>query len=233
MSIVLAIPDQHYPFHHKDSVDFLSAIYETEDCDTVVHLGDLIDGHAVSRFESDPDGFSAGHEFEKAVDELGELYALFPNVKACYGNHDIRIASKAYSAGIPKAFVKDFSDIIQSPEGWDWQDDHVIDGVLYFHGTGFTGVFATRQMLLAKMQSVVHGHTHGHAGVIHIAQSTYPPKHVMGMNAGSLVDEKAYAMAYAKHSRVKCSTGAGVIKNGNMFWHAMSLNKSGRWDGRL
>jgi len=229
MSNVLAIPDCHAPFMHKDSVKFLKWVYDEFDLDTVVHLGDIIDWHAMAQFDADPDGYSPKDELSKAVDQLQELYELFPVVKGCYGNHDIRAYRKAFGAGIPRGLLKDFNEIIQAPDGWEWRDEWEIDGVNYNHGNGYTGMYATRTMLLSKMKSVVHGHTHGHAGTIHI--STDHNKSVQGMNAGCLVDHTAYALAYAKFARVKSSLGAGVVHNGIMTWVPMVVNKKNRWVG--
>lgn len=232
MSTILAIPDLHYPFNHQDSIDFLSALHEEHGVDQVVCLGDLFDLHAFSRYTYDPDGFGPGHEFQTALDKVRELYALFPKVKATFGNHDIRGMKKAFESGIPKNFLRSFEEIIECPPGWEWADEHIIDGVLYMHGNGFSGIYATRRMMMLKMMSIVHGHTHGHAGVIHMAQSA--TRFVTGMNAGCLIDEKAYAMAYAKETPVKASLGAGIVQDGHiMHWHPMIRDTKNRWVGKL
>jgi predicted phosphodiesterase len=232
MARVMAMPDMHFPFQHKDSIDFLSMLAEAYECDTFVNLGDLLDFYSVSDYKSDPSAMSAGAEYIKAIEQVGELYEYFPYVLACYGNHDLRIQKKAYNAGIPEEFLKDFNEVIHSPDGWDWQEEHIVDGVLYLHGNGYSGVYATRHMLMSKMQSVVHGHTHALAGVMHMQVS--PTKDVYGMNAGCLADPVSYAMAYAKNARTKPSLGAGIILDGIPFWIPMQLTKSGkRWNGEI
>lgn len=234
MSTVLAIPDMHLPFNHRDALPFLEAVtWEPKYApDEVVCLGDIIDYHALSQYVSDPDGYSAGEEHKAAMRKIEDVYELFPEVKGCLGNHDIRAYKKAFNAGIPNGYLKDFNEIIGCPDGWQWADEWEIDGVLYHHGNGYTGVYATRQMLLSKMQSVVHGHTHSLAGVIHI--QTSESHHVFGMNCGCLTDDDAYAAAYAKFARTKGSKGCGVIIDGVPFWVPMLMNKSGkRWSGKI
>jgi predicted phosphodiesterase len=232
MSRVLAIPDMHYPFQHKDALGFLTSVRDAYGTDTTVCLGDLIDFHAISDYVTDQDGWSAGHEYKAAMKGVANLYEEFPEALACFGNHDIRAYKKAFNAGIPKDFLKDYNDIVNAPEGWQWAEEHEVDGVLYMHGNGYTGVYATRHMMMNRMKSVVHGHTHGNAGVMHI--QTSPTEYVMGMNAGCLVDGNTYAMAYAKYARTKSSMGCGLVIDGVPFWIPMLLNKSGkRWNGVL
>jgi predicted phosphodiesterase len=232
MARVLAGPDKHAPFMHQDAVNFLGAVADEYDIDTYVDLGDLIDNHAMSDYDVDPDGYAAGDEYLKAMEQLQDLYDLFPDAKACYGNHDIRVHKKAHKAGIPKGFLRDFSDIIQSPVGWEWADEHIIDGIMYTHGTGYSGVYATRHMMMHKMSSVVHGHTHAYAGVMHM-QINFKDS-IFGMNAGCLQAQNTYATDYAKYYRMRPSIGAGIVLDGIPFWIPMLMNKSGkRWNGNI
>lgn len=63
---VLVIPDTHAPYEHPDTLEFLAAVAARYRPDTVVHLGDEADKHALSFHDSDPNLDSAGMELEKA-----------------------------------------------------------------------------------------------------------------------------------------------------------------------
>ena len=232
MSTVLAIGDLHFPFQHKDALKFVEAAYDVYMPDTVVQLGDLFDFHALSDYTSDPDGYSPGNEYQKALEVAEGFYLLFPQLKACWGNHDRRIWKKAFKAGLPQSMLKDWPQIVRSPKKWEWADDYSIDGVTYIHGDGYSGVNATREMLRSKMTSVVHGHLHANAGVIHM--QLHNGKCIMGSNAGCLVDNESYAMAYAKYSRTAPSLGVTLAFDGVLQWLPMVLNKSGKkWNGKI
>ena len=52
---VLVISDLHIPYHHKDAFAFLKAIKKEFKPDTVINIGDLLDFHAISMHEHNPD----------------------------------------------------------------------------------------------------------------------------------------------------------------------------------
>jgi hypothetical protein len=43
-----------------------------------VFIGDIIDNHASSYHETDPDGMSAGHELRLAIQNIKKWYEAFP-----------------------------------------------------------------------------------------------------------------------------------------------------------
>ena len=51
---ILVISDQHAPYHHIDTLDFLSAIKEKYKPDCVVNIGDEMDWHSISFHDSHP-----------------------------------------------------------------------------------------------------------------------------------------------------------------------------------
>ena len=54
---VLVIGDTHEPFCHPKYRDFCYEVGNKFQCAEVVHIGDEVDGHAISYHESNPDGF--------------------------------------------------------------------------------------------------------------------------------------------------------------------------------
>lgn len=86
---VLVIGDTHIPFEHKHYLAFCKRIEKEYKCSQVVHIGDLVDNHALSfKYESDPDGHSPKDEISLAKRRLSEWFESFPNVLLCRGNHD-------------------------------------------------------------------------------------------------------------------------------------------------
>ena len=228
---VLVIPDLHIPFEHKSALSFLKLVRLKYQTDTTVCVGDEVDMHALSRYVSDPDGFSAGHEYKAAMSKLKKWYAAFPKVLVCSSNHTSRPYRKAFDAGIPKEFIKSYQALLGAPSGWKWADSWEVDGVRYEHGEGFSGMLAHRHIAIARMQSTVIGHVHSNAGVAHVA--TTKNKGVYGMNAGCLIDQTQYAFAYAKHARTKGSLGCGVVLGGVPYWVPMVVDSKGNWINKV
>jgi len=131
---VLVIGDPHEPFTLEGYMAFCRSVQEEYDCGTVVHIGDAVDNHAVSYHEKDPEGMSAGDEFNLALLKMKEWYYTFPNVKVCIGNHDALPFRKAFTAGLPKTWLKTYQELLQSPPTWQWDFTHEINGVIYQHG---------------------------------------------------------------------------------------------------
>ncbi len=223
---VLAIPDFHAPFEHPDAVEFLKWAKKKYAPDVVVDLGDEIDFHALSDYDTDPDGYSPGHELDKAIEHLQELYNLFPNVKVCTSNHTARPFKRAYKSGIPKAFIRDYREFLKAPIGWEWADKHEVDGIIYEHGEGMSGNQGAIKAAVGNMQSTVIGHLHSDAGIQYLAND----KHLIyGFNVGCLLDRHAYSAAYGKHMKKKPILGVGIIDKGIPTFIPMILSSNGRW----
>ena len=229
-TVVLAIPDLHCPFEHKDALPFLKAVKKLYKPTDVVCLGDEIDAHSLGNYDHDPDGMAAGAELEAAIDHLQDFYKLFPNVKVCTSNHTARPYRQAFKFGIPKAFLKGYSEFLAAPKGWKWADSWEVDGVIYEHGEGFSGASAAIKSADGNMQSTVIGHIHAFAGIQFSANS----KHlIFGFNAGCLIDRHAYAFAYGKKIKSKPILGCGIIVNGVPTFIPLLLNSKGRWTRKL
>lgn len=228
--IVLAIPDTHFPFEHQDMFEFLAAVKAEFKPTKVVHLGDEIDAHALSNYLTDPDGFSAGEEHKLAITKMHSLYDMFPVVTVCTSNHTARPFRKAFGAGIPKAFLRSYSEILQAPKGWSWHDRVIIDEISYEHGEGFSGAAAAQLIARGNMRSTVIGHIHSFAGINYIST---PEQLLFGFNAGCLINNDAYAFAYGKNFKSKPILGCGVIYKGVPQFIPMVIGKNKRWVGSI
>ncbi len=176
-------------------------------------MGDEADHHTLSKYKSDPDGHSPGRELELTIDDLKRLYKIFPKVKVCISNHGSRPFRVAFDAGIPLGLMREYSDFLKAPEGWEWKNHYIIDKVKYLHGDGKSGQAGTLQLVREHGCSVVHGHFHTYGGVQYL-QSNDPFFRRFGLNTGCLIDDRMYSFKYGKHIATKPTIGCGVVIDG-------------------
>lgn len=200
--------DTHIPFQHPNYLTFLKDTFAEWGVEEVICLGDLIDNHAISRFQSEPCADGAYLELAKAREAVKELTEAFPNVKMCRGNHDDIAYRQAKTLGIGDVFIKPFREIYGLPPTWELEDEYVIDGVLYTHGTGRGGKHATYNIAVDERMSVCSGHTHTGGGVNYIANKT---ETIFALNTGALIDQSAYAFEYSKYSKHRPTLGCGIV----------------------
>lgn len=205
---ILVIGDTHLPFCLDGYLEFCRAQQERFNCGTVVHIGDEVDNCAMSYHELNPDGHGAGREADLAQRELYKWYHVFPEVKVIIGNHSSMHFRKAFTSGIPKRFLKDYSSVWDAPSTWTWHMELEMYGVYFVHGTGSAGDRAAYNKALTRRQSVVQGHIHTIASVQH---SSSPSDCIYGMQVGCGVDDESYAMAYAKVNAKPSILSCGVI----------------------
>ena len=209
---VLVIGDLHEPFCLDNYLSHCIETYNKYKCNEVVFIGDIIDNHASSYHETDPDGHSAGQELKMAIQRIKEWYKAFPKATVIIGNHDRLIMRKAYSSGLSKLWIKDYAEVLGTP-GWNFTESIEIDDVLYIHGEGGTA----RQRARRDLQSVVQGHLHTQAYVDWIVGSKFK---IFGCQVGCGIDHKTYAMTYAKEF-AKPAIGCAVILNGKTVFNEM------------
>lgn len=209
---VLVIGDLHLPFTLDGYLEHCIETYYKHNCNEVVFIGDIIDNHASSYHETDPDGYSAGQELKLAIQRIKEWYKAFPKATVIIGNHDRLIMRKAYSSGLSKLWIKDYAEVLGTP-GWTFTESIEIDDVLYIHGEG--GVARTRAR--RDLCSIVQGHLHTQASVDWIVGKNFK---IFACQTGCGIDAKAYAMAYAKEF-AKPAIGCAVILNGKTVFNEM------------
>lgn len=203
----LAIGDLHEPFCREGYLKFVKSVQKRFDCKRVVFMGDLIDNHYPSFHTTDPDGYGGGMELDMAIDRLKVWYKNFPNAYVCEGNHDALIKRKAFESGIPKKWIKGYSEIFETPN-WEYGEEFEFDGVLYTHGTGSSGDAAAFKQALYRRKSITQGHLHSFASVQYTASEN---DRLFGMIVGCGVDQKSYSFAYAKTFPRKFIISCGVI----------------------
>lgn len=228
---ILVIPDQHAPYQHPDTLDFLQAVKAAFDPQLVVNLGDELDYHALSFHDSDPALDSAGVELEKGKRFLKALAKLFPDMLVCHSNHGSMAFRRAKAHGIPVQLIKQYRDIAfdgKAPNwswAYSWRINTPLGEVLFKHQT--SGLLTDAAHNSANL---VVGHEHGKFDIEYSASSSHL---YYGMHCGCLVDKNSLAFAYGKHSLRKPIIGCGVILQGRPCLVPMVLRQDGRWIGRL
>ena len=204
---VLVIGDLHEPFCLDNYLEHCVETYNKYKCDEVVFIGDIIDNHASSYHETDPDGHSAGQELKMAIQRIKQWYQAFPKATVIIGNHDRLIMRKAYSGGLSKMWIKNYAEVLGTP-GWNFTESIEIDDVLYIHGEGGTA----RARVRRDLQSIVQGHLHSQAYIDWCVGAKFK---LFGMQVGCGIDHKSYAMAYGKEGP-KPAIACGVVLQGEV-----------------
>lgn len=231
---VLVIPDLHAPYHHPDTLDFLYAVSQAYDCDTVISLGDEADKHGLSFHDSDPNLDSAGMELEKTRKFLACLEQMFPYLRICHSNHGSLVYRRAASHGIPVQYLRTYREALfpdGQGQGWDWQYNHKLtlpngSKVLFKHQPNGTPIATAAHEGI----NVVTGHLHGKLDVEYAASSE---RLYWGVSSGCLIDKDSLAFAYGKEFKLKPILGCTVIMDSLPHLVPMRLNGAGRWIGLL
>jgi predicted phosphodiesterase len=207
----LVIGDTHLPFTHRHYLDFCVDTARKYKVKRICHVGDLVDHHAISFHDHDPDGFSPGDELAFAKKAVKPWFKAFPRVDSAIGNHDALIQRKAFSNGIPAAFLKSFGDAYGAPKGWRFDFEFRYDNWMLSHGTGTSGDDAAFKAAKNGRASIAQGHIHSAAGVKYHANSR---DIVWGMQVGCGLDRKSYAFSYGRDTPAKPILGCGVVVEG-------------------
>lgn len=204
---IIVIGDLHEPFCLDGYREFCKKTYDKYNCNQVIFIGDIIDNHYSSFHETDADGLGGGDELSLARAKISEWYNLFPKADIIIGNHDRMIMRKAQTSSIPREWIKEYSDVLETP-GWSFVESIVYDDVLYIHGEG--GMARTK--MKAELMSLVQGHLHSQMYTEWIVGRTY---RIFGVQVGCGIDHKSYAMAYAKSGKKPAIGCAVILENGN------------------
>lgn len=187
---VLIIPDLHAPFVREHYLNFCKFIYGKWNCKEVYFLGDLLDNHYASFHETDPDGYSANVELQKAITQLEGFHKAFPVAKVVLGNHDNIPNRKAFNAGISNKWIKGIDEILDFP-GWEYSDVFWHNGIMICHGLGRQAHARMKE----DMVSVIQGHYHSKS---YITYQVGTDRKTFAMQLGCGIDNNTYAMAYGK-----------------------------------
>jgi hypothetical protein len=205
------VGDLHLPFTHPMYLRFCQDTFQQWNVNHVHFTGDVVDGHALGFWDTNPNGMSANDEADEALEQLKTWRKAFPKATVSIGNHDERHFRSARKAGIPDRYIRDYSEVFYTPD-WKWDVSHVIDNVLMEHGTGTSGKDAAINRAVQKRMSCVIGHVHCYAGVKWHSNDT---SRIFGLNAGCGIDVNQYAFEYGKPFPIRPTLGCGIILDGN------------------
>jgi len=205
---ILIIGDLHAPFTKYGYLKFCREQQEIHDCGTVIFIGDVIDNHYSSYHESDPDGYGAGEELDRAIDMISDWYHTFPKATVIIGNHDRLVYRKAYSSGVSKKWIREYKEVLNT-SGWNFVENIEFHGINFNHGEGGTA----RNRIKSELQSQVQGHLHTQLYNDFLVGANFI---VFGMQVGCGIDIKSYAMSYGKNFK-KPAIGCGVVLNKGML----------------
>ena len=227
---ILVISDMHLPYQHKDSIKFLKEIKKEFKPDTTLSIGDLLDQHALSFHDSSPELYSAGMELDKAKEYVKELESIFPKLIEVDSNHSSMIYRRALKHGLPRAYLKDYGDFLETKK-WKWVDDLTLtmsngQRCFFTHGRSADVLKVSQTMGM----SAVQGHYHTKFVISWWAN---PDNLFFGMNVGCLINQKSMAFAYAKNFKTRFIIGCAVILNGIPRLLPMVLNEKGDWIGKI
>ena len=209
---VLIIGDLHLPFELDNYFNFCIHQYRKYSCNKIIFIGDIIDNHYASYHEESSDAMGGGDELDLAINKLKKWYKFFPVADVMLGNHDILIMRKAQTSKIPTKWIKNYKDVLETP-GWNFVDSIVYDNVFYHHGIGSKAHMKAQK----NMMSTVGGHWHTESFVHWYVGKM---QKVFGMQVGCGVDDKSFAMAYAKWFP-KSAIGCGVVIDGTTAINCM------------
>tara|TARA_R110000787_G_scaffold12678_5_gene40751 strand:+ start:5683 stop:6408 length:726 start_codon:yes stop_codon:yes gene_type:complete len=205
---ILVIGDLHEPFCLDGYLDFCIEQYDTYNCNQVIFIGDILDSHAMSYHESDPNGDSAGLELEKTIVKVSEWYKAFPVADVCIGNHDRLASRKSFSGGVPSQWIRSYNEVLETPS-WNWVESVIYDDVLFEHGEGGQAQAKAKNNLMSS----VCGHTHTEAYCKWFVGKRFK---VFGMQVGCGVNADTYAAAYAKNFKKQAIGCSVVLNNGTL-----------------
>ena len=206
--VVGIISDLHFPFVHPNYIHFLEDTFRKHRVTRIVQIGDLVDNHAISRWQREADADGAVTEFELATKNVEIYTRAFPNVDALLGNHDLIPERQCATLGIPRCYLKGFRELWNLPKGWKIHEQLVINDVLYEHGLGVSGKTGAVDKATNAMQSVVIGHLHSFGGCLYESNSKML---IFGLNVGCGIDIDRYAFRYGKYNKNRETLGCGIV----------------------
>lgn len=205
LDTVLVIPDLHIPAHHKDALEFCKSLRDKYKATKVIFIGDIVDNYCTSLHSKDPNfNMTAGQEIEVTKMYLKEWHDAFPYATVITGNHDMsRIFKTAKEAMIPKQWIKDIKDVLDTPT-WTYTPELVYQGIYYNHGEKAEA----SKVAIYKGMSTVQGHLHTKSYV------QWVRKDIFACQVGTLVDRDSMVFDYAKNTYLDWWNGACIIQDG-------------------
>lgn len=180
-----------------------------------------MDNHAISYHEHDPNGRSPVDEMREADKHLKKWFSAFPSLFLCRGNHDALVDRKSRTVGLPDRVFRQFRDIWGLPREWKDAFSWELDGVIFQHGTGYSGTEAHLKAAYDNRSSTVIGHTHSSLSGGYIVNNKNEA--IFGVNCGCGIDRYSYAMDYGRDFKRKPVLGCAVVTDNGKYWQVFKM----------
>ena len=209
-SVVQVIGDTHLPYEKAGYLEFCKEQADKYHATDIIHIGDIIDFSAISRFNINPNLLSAKSELDITKEKIQLWYKIFPKMKICWGNHDLRVQKRLQLSGINQEWLRTMNEIIGvSVDDWQFADSFIIDGVKYTHGIGNSGDKAALNRALNQNISIVSGHQHTLATLQYVGD-------IFALIVGCGIDDTALAFSYSKDYIKKSIISCAIIIDGKL-----------------
>ena len=228
---IMLIGDMHAPYHHPDTLKFLTAMKAKFKPTRVVCMGDESDGHKISFHDSDPSLISAGQELIAARRFLKTVHKVFPKMDILESNHGSLHFRRAFAHGLPSGYMMKYNDLWEVDAGWKWHPEIRLklpnkQELYLHHGKG-----PVRKIASIECCNVAQGHFHEKFNVDQWCDSKGERR--WGIQVGCLVDNTSPAFRYNKLNSHAPVLGSAMVIDSEPFLQPMRLNKRGRWTGEL
>ena len=231
---ILCLSDTHFPYEHPQYFSWIKKVKDHIKCDTVIHVGDLVDFHSISQWLHSAELPNIKYEIEDAKRRIKKLRKIFPMpMRICRGNHDIRIEKMAERASMPASFVKGLNDILEIDKSWKWTwHDKFIEILPNGNQVYFTHHFKSNVLQSSKElgMSLVVGHMHTVAGINWYSS---PLALNFAMCVGCSINPKHEAFKYSKNYIKRPIISVGAIVKNQPVLYTMPMDSKGQWTGKV
>ena len=132
---ILALGCTHEPFTHPRYIDFICDVMAEYKPNTVIHLGDFMDNHAISRHISSGKADGAKEEYLKTKTKIKNWVDLLPsNTYYIPGNHCLIPTRQGASLGMPGVFFKTPQQLWDLPDTWKIAEQFIIENIFFEQG---------------------------------------------------------------------------------------------------
>ena len=190
-SNILVIGDLHEPVSLEWYLQFCREQQEKRNCWTVIYIGDIVDFHSISYHEKIPEELNPSWEISYARSKLKDWYTTFPKAKVCYGNHDLLWYRNARTAWLLREFIQSPHQIFWAPLTYEFQEEYIIDNVIYTHGN----MGNARKKTPIEWMSMVSWHCHNISWVQYFRNRH---QQIFGMQVGTWIDYSKRNFDYAR-----------------------------------
>jgi len=223
---ILVIGDTHLYWDRPGYLSFCADLRDEYDVDTVVHIGDVVDQHAISFHNKEPGCPGPMDEYYRTLEAVQRWVKEFPKVTVTLGNHDKRVVRKAKSVDIPEEiYLKPYKEVWQTPE-WDWVEDIILDDIYFYHGDGQGGKYPAYNAVGKMLMSVCMGHNHSAAGVKPLVN---PMKRIWAIDTGAGCNDVALNMVYSSKNKRRSVMSAVVIIDGHPYLEVMPCSRGEKY----